>query len=393
MDFDLSLEQQMMVDTAEQISASFGPEYWREKDEEGVYPTDFISEIGAQGFFGLPVPAEYGGMGLGLTELVLAMEALCRGGGGGGPALGYLFGLLGNLSVLHHGNDEQKSRYLPDMASGAKICAFALSEPDAGTNSLNITTFARRDGDEFVISGGKWFITNIENSNLLLLVARTEKLVEGKNKAMGISLFLIDLPQAAITYTPIPKLGFNYYKSNTVFIEDLRVHQSCLLGEEGRGFYSLLETLNPERVLIAAGAVGTARLALSKAVDYANERKVFDALIGSHQGVQHPLAKAHAKVEAAWLTVLKAVALNDRDSNSKESGAFANIAKFVAVEACIEACYHGMQTYGGAGYAREYHQERWWREAQLFRLAPLTQQMTLNYIGQHVLGLPKSYRG
>jgi len=391
MDFDLSLEQQMMVDTAEQISARFGPEYWREKDEEGAYPADFIAEIGAQGFFGLPVPTAYGGMGLGLTELTLAMEALCRGGGGGGPALGYLFGLLGNLSILHHGNDEQKSRYLPDMASGAKICAFALSEPDAGTNSLNITTFARREGDEFVISGGKWFITNIENSNLLLLVARTEKPVEGKSKAAGISLFLVDLPQAAITYTPIPKHGFNYYKSNTVFIEELRVHQSCLLGQEGRGFYSLLATLNPERVLIAAGAVGTARLALSQAVEYAKERKVFDAPIGSHQGVQHPLAAAHAKVEAAWLTVLKAVTLNDRDSTSKEAGAFANMAKFVAVEACIEACYHAMQTYGGAGYAREYHQERWWREAQLFRLAPITQQMTLNYIGQHVLGLPKSY--
>jgi|TARA_B110000967_G_scaffold13401_1_gene12905 acyl-CoA dehydrogenase len=391
MDFDLSLEQQMMVDTAEQISARFGPEYWREKDEEGAYPADFIAEIGAQGFFGLPVPTAYGGMGLGLTELTLAMEALCRGGGGGGPALGYLFGLLGNLSILHHGNDEQKSRYLPDMASGAKICAFALSEPDAGTNSLNITTFARREGDEFVISGGKWFITNIENSSLLLLVARTEKPVEGKSKAAGISLFLVDLPQAAITYTPIPKHGFNYYKSNTVFIEELRVHQSCLLGQEGRGFYSLLATLNPERVLIAAGAVGTARLALSQAVEYAKERKVFDAPIGSHQGVQHPLAAAHAKVEAAWLTVLKAVTLNDRDSTSKEAGAFANMAKFVAVEACIEACYHAMQTYGGAGYAREYHQERWWREAQLFRLAPITQQMTLNYIGQHVLGLPKSY--
>ena len=391
MDFDLSLEQQMMVDTAEQISARFGPEYWREKDEEGAYPADFIAEIGAQGFFGLPVPTAYGGMGLGLTELTLAMEALCRGGGGGGPALGYLFGLLGNLSILHHGNDEQKTRYLPDMASGAKICAFALSEPDAGTNSLNITTFARREGDEFVISGGKWFITNIENSSLLLLVARTEKPVEGKSKAAGISLFLVDLPQAAITYTPIPKHGFNYYKSNTVFIEELRVHQSCLLGQEGRGFYSLLATLNPERVLIAAGAVGTARLALSQAVEYAKERKVFDAPIGSHQGVQHPLAAAHAKVEAAWLTVLKAVTLNDRDSTSKEAGAFANMAKFVAVEACIEACYHAMQTYGGAGYAREYHQERWWREAQLFRLAPITQQMTLNYIGQHVLGLPKSY--
>jgi len=391
MDFDLSLEQQMMADTAIQISARFDPEYWRDKDESGTYPSEFIAEIGKQGFFGLPVPEAYGGMGLGLTELSVAMEALCRGGGGGGPALGYLFGLLGNLSVLHHGNEEQKRRYLPDMATGKKISAFALSEPEAGTNSLNITTFARHEGDEFVINGGKWFITNIENSDALLLVARTEKPQEGKSKASGISLFLIDLPQAGITHTPIPKHGFNYYKSNQVFIEDLRVHESCLLGDEGRGFYNLLGTLNPERVLIAAGAVGTARLALSRAVIYAGERNVFGVPIGMHQAVQHPLAAAYAKVESAWLMVLKAATLNDIDNTDKAAGDFANMAKFVAVESCIEACYHAMQTYGGAGYAREYHQERWWREAQLFRLAPLTQQITLNYIGEHVLGLPKSY--
>lgn len=380
-----------MADTAIQISARFDPEYWRDKDESGTYPSEFIAEIGKQGFFGLPVPEAYGGMGLGLTELSVAMEALCRGGGGGGPALGYLFGLLGNLSVLHHGNEEQKRRYLPDMATGKKISAFALSEPEAGTNSLNITTFARHEGDEFVINGGKWFITNIENSDALLLVARTEKPQEGKSKASGISLFLIDLPQAGITHTPIPKHGFNYYKSNQVFIEDLRVHESCLLGDEGRGFYNLLGTLNPERVLIAAGAVGTARLALSRAVIYAGERNVFGVPIGMHQAVQHPLAAAYAKVESAWLMVLKAATLNDIDNTDKAAGDFANMAKFVAVESCIEACYHAMQTYGGAGYAREYHQERWWREAQLFRLAPLTQQITLNYIGEHVLGLPKSY--
>ena len=290
MDFDLSPEQQMMADTAIQISARFDPEYWRDKDESGTYPSEFIAEIGKQGFFGLPVPEAYGGMGLGLTELAVAMEALCRGGGGGGPALGYLFGLLGNLSVLHHGNEEQTRRYLPDMATGKKICAFALSEPDAGTNSLNITTFARREGDEFVINGGKWFITNIENSDALLLVARTEKPQEGKSKASGISLFLIDLPQAGITHTPIPKHGFNYYKSNQVFIEDLRVHESCLLGDEGRGFYNLLGTLNPERVLIAAGAVGTARLALSRAVIYAAGGRIRKGRVCVADGVKsgHP---------------------------------------------------------------------------------------------------------
>lgn len=391
MNFDLTLEQQMMVETAEQISARFDPEYWRDKDEKGEYPAEFMQEIGAQGFFGLPVPEKYGGMQLGLTEMVVAMEALCRGGGGGGPALGYLFGVLGTLSILHHGNEQQKQRYLPDMAAGKKICAFGLSEPDAGTNSLNITTHARREGNEFVINGAKWFITNMQNSDVILLVARTTKASDVSSKAQGISMFLIDLPNEGFKYTPIPKHGFNYYKSNQLFIEELRVGEDCLLGEEGRGFYNLLGTLNPERMMIAAGAVGTARLALGKAIEYANERNVFDALIGSHQGVQHPLAAAHAKVESAWLSVLQAATLHDQGKPDKAVGDVANMAKYVAVEACIEACYNAMQTYGGAGFAREYHQERWWREAQLFRLAPLTQQMTLNYIGQHVLGLPKSY--
>ncbi|MFK7731794.1 MAG: acyl-CoA dehydrogenase family protein [Pseudomonadales bacterium] len=390
MDFELSLEQQMMAETAEQIAAHFGPEYWGEKDEQGEFPSEFIQEIGAQGFFSLPVPEEFGGMALGITEMAVAMEALCRGGGGG-PSLGYLFGILGTLSILHHGNVEQKQRYLPDMASGKILSAFGLSEPDAGTNTLNISTSARRDGDDYVINGAKWFITNIENSDVILLIARTDTDKPAAKKAAGLSMFLIDLPAEGISYTPIPKHGFNYYKSNQVFIESLRVPASCLVGEEGKGFYNLMGTLNPERILIAAGAVGTAKLALARAVDYAKERSVFGVPIGSHQAVQHPLAAAMAKVESAWLMVLKAANMHDQGKANKAVGDIANMAKYVAVESCIEACYHSMQTYGGAGFAREYHQERWWREAQLFRLAPITQQMTLNYLGEHVLGLPKSY--
>ncbi|MFK7733277.1 MAG: acyl-CoA dehydrogenase family protein [Pseudomonadales bacterium] len=391
MDFELSAEQQMMATTAEQIAARFDPEYWREKDEQGEFPSEFVKEIGEQGFFSLPVPEEFGGMAMGLTEMAVAMEALCRGGGGGGPALGYLFGILGTLSILHHGSDEQKKAYLPDMASGKKLAAFGLSEPDAGTNTLNITTSAKRDGDSYLISGAKWFITNIENSDVILLVARTDTDKPAAKRSATLSTFLVDLPAEGISYTPIPKHGFNYYKSNQVFIDSLRVPASCLVGEEGSGFYNLMGTLNPERILIAAGAVGTAKLALNRAIEYANERSVFASPIGAHQAVQHPLAAAHAKVESSWLMVLKAASMHDQGQASKQVGDVANMAKFVAVESCIEACYHSMQTYGGSGYAREYHQERWWREAQLFRLAPITQQMTLNYLGEHVLGLPKSY--
>lgn len=277
MDFELSLEQQMMVDTAEQISAKFDPEYWREKDDSGEYPAEFIAELGAAGFFGLPVSEQYGGMETGITEMTVAMEALCRGGGGGGPALGYLFGVLGTLSIIAHGSDAQKQRYLPEMAAGNTICAFGLSEPNAGTNTLNIETFAERDGSDFVVNGGKWFITNFQNSDAILLVARTTKLKDCKSKAEGISMFLVDLPCDGFACDPIDKHGFNYYKSNQLFIENLRVSEGCLLGEEGRGFYNLMGTLNPERILIAAGAIGTGRLALNKAIEYANERSVLDS--------------------------------------------------------------------------------------------------------------------
>ncbi len=391
MNFDLTMEQQMIADTAIDIAKKYDPEYWREKDEKKEYPKEFLDEIGQLGFFGLTLSEEYGGSAAGLTDVALAMEGLCRGGGGGGPALGYLFGLLGTLSVSHHANAAQKNHYLPAFAAGEKTCSFALSEPNAGTNSLNIETFAHKDGDDYIINGGKWFITNIDNTDAVLIVARTTKKEDVKNKAAGISLFLVDLPAEGISYTPIDKHGYHYYKSFQVFFDNVRISKDCLLGEEGKGFYQLLGTLNPERILIASGACGTAKLALEHAIAYAKDRNVFGQPIGAHQAVQHPLAIAYAKVEAAWGQVLKAATLFDTGKSDKEVGDVANMAKYLAAEAAIEATYHAMQTLGGCGYAREYHVERWFRECQLFRLAPVTQQMTLNYLGEHVLGLPKSY--
>ncbi|WNC67332.1 acyl-CoA dehydrogenase family protein [Thalassotalea nanhaiensis] len=391
MNFDLTMEQQMIADMAADLAKKYDPEYWREMDENKQYPQEFMDEIGSLGFFGLPLAEKWGGADAGLTDVALAMEALCRGGGGGGPALGYLFGLLGNLSVAHHANDSQKEKYLPAFAAGEKTCAFALSEPNAGTNSLNIETFAKKDGDDYIINGGKWFITNIDNTDAVLIVARTTKKEDVKNKAAGISLFLVDLPAEGISYTPIDKHGYHYYKSFQVFFDNVRVSKDCLLGEEGKGFYQLLGTLNPERILIASGACGTAKLALEHAIEYAKERNVFGQPIGAHQAVQHPLAAAYAKVEAAWGQVLKAATLYDEGKSDKEVGDVANMAKWLAAESALEATHHAMQTLGGCGFAREYHVERWFRECQLFRLAPVTQQMTLNYLGEHVLGLPKSY--
>jgi acyl-CoA dehydrogenase len=385
----LTETQSMMVATAEAVAQRFGPEYWREHDENEAYPEAFIAALGEHGFFGVTVNEASGGSGQGLSELVLVMEALCRGGGGGGPALGYLFGLLGTMTLAHAAESERQLDDLRSLAAGEKLCAFALSEPDAGTNSFNISTTAIERDNDFVINGAKWFITNLQHSQRLLLVTQTQR--AGSNESCGLSLFLVDLPSEALTFTPTPKHGFNYYKSNQLFIDDLVVPKSALIGELGKGFASLAPTLNAERLLVAAGAVGTARLALQAAVGYAKEREVFKAPIGSHQAIQHPLAAAHAKLEAAWLMIAEAAALDDAGNSLERAAGMANMAKYVAVEAAIEACYQSLQTYGGAGYAREYHQERWWREVQLFRLAPLTQQMTLNFIGQHVLGLPKSY--
>lgn len=385
----LTETQAMMVATAEAVAQRYGPEYWREHDENETYPEAFISALGEHGFFGVTVPESLGGSGQGLSELVLVMEALCRGGGGGGPALGYLFGLLGTMTLAHAAASDEQLELLRALAGGEKLCAFALSEPDAGTNSFNISTTAVERTDDYLINGAKWFITNLQHSQNLLLVAQTQQ--AGSSESCGLSLFMVDMPAEALSFSPTPKHGFNYYKSNQLFIDNLAVPKSALIGTPGRGFASLAPTLNAERLLVAAGAVGTARLALQSAVGYAKEREVFQVPIGSHQAIQHPLAAAHAKLEAAWLAIVEAAALDDEGSRPERAAGMANMAKYVAVEAAIEACYQSLQTYGGAGYAREYHQERWWREVQLFRLAPLTQQMTLNFIGQHVLGLPKSY--
>ena len=391
LDYTLNDEQNMLVETSLALGAEFGPDYWRKKDDSQTYPTEFFEAMSKHGFYSLGLPEDLGGTPAGLTEIALAMEALCRGGAGGGPALGYLFGTLGANIIKSHGNSAQKATYLPGMAKGQKMCAFGLSEPDAGTNTLNINTYAARDGDDYVINGAKWYSTNIERSDAIVLVARTTKLEDSERRSDGISLFLIDLPNSGITFTPIEKHGFRYYKSNSVFLDNVRVSASSLIGTEGAGFSQLLGTLNPERILVAAAAIGVGRLAIKTSVAYANDRAVFGQPIGGHQAVQHPLAAAYSKLESAWDTVKRAAWMHDGGVSAVQVGAVSNMAKYLAVEAANEACSHAVQTHGGNGYAREYNVERWLREVQLFRLAPVTQQMTLNFIGERVLGMPRSY--
>jgi len=388
LDFELTAEQKMIVQTAADIAHDFGPEYWREKDKKHEFPEDFWKSLIEAGFTGIVVPEKYGGGGLGMFEMVLAMETLVSEGCGlAGEWFLCLSSVFGGLSISKHGNEAQKEKYLPQIAKGLEFC-LALTEPDAGTNTLNVKTMAVKDGDSYRVSGQKMFISGADRAKGALLVTRTTPLDKVAKRTLGLSLFVVDLPDPAVEIIPIEKHGINYSKTFEMYIENLRVPAENLLGEVDKGWYSVLDTLNPERMSFSAASCGLGLLAIGKAVDYAKERKVFDAPIGSYQGLQFPLADAKAKIEAARLLNYKAAVLYDK---GLECGADCNMAKVAAVDAGIQAVYHAMQTFGGYGYAVEYDVERWWREINLVRLAPVTHQMALAFIGQHVLGLPKSY--
>jgi len=388
LDFELTTEQKMIVETAADIARDFGPEYWREKDKKHEFPEDFWKSLGEAGFTGIVIPESHGGGGMGMSEMILAMETLVSEGCGlAGEWFLCLSSVFGGLSIAKHGTEVQKQKYLPKIAKGLEFC-LALTEPDAGTNTLNISTTAVQDEDSFVVNGQKMFISGADRAKGMLLVTRTTPLEKATKRTLGLTLFIVDLPNPAVEIIPIEKHGINYSKTFEVYISDLRVPAENLLGEVDKGWYSVLDTLNPERMSFSAAACGLGLLAIKKAVDYAKERKVFDAPIGAYQGVQFPLAEAKAKIEAARLLNYKAALLFDK---GMDCGAEANMAKVAAVEAGTSAVYHAMQTFGGYGYAIEYDVERWWREVNLIRLAPVTHQMALAFIGQHVLGLPKSY--
>jgi len=388
LDFELNAEQKMIVETATDIARDFGPEYWREKDKKHEFPEDFWKSLVEAGFTGIVVPESYGGGGMGMSEMILAMETLVSEGCGlAGEWFLCLSSVFGGLSIAKHGNEAQKQKYLPKIAKGLEFC-LGLTEPDAGTNTLNISTVAVRDGDDFVVNGQKMFISGADRAKGMLLVTRTTPIDKAPKRTLGLSLFVVDLPNSAVEIIPIEKHGINYSKTFEMYISDLRVPAENLLGEVDKGWYSVLDTLNPERMSFSAAACGLGLLAIKKAVDYAKERKVFDAPIGSHQAIQFPLAEAKAKIEAARLLNYKAAWLFDK---GMDCSAEANMAKVAAVDAGTSGVYHAMQTFGGYGYAVEYDVERWWREINLIRLAPVTHQMALAFVGQHVLGLPKSY--
>jgi acyl-CoA dehydrogenase len=388
LDLELTAEQKMVVKAASEVAKDFDPEYWRNKDKNHEFPEDFWKALVEAGFVGLGIPEKYGGGGMGMFEMILAMETLTSESCGlAGEWFLCLTSVFGGLSVLKHGNELQKDNYLPRICKGMEFC-LGLTEPDAGSNTLNIQTAAVETGDEYVVNGRKTLISGADRAKGMLLVTRTTPLEKAEKRTLGLSLFLVDLPDKAVEVTPIEKHGINYSKTCDVYITDLKIPRENLLGEKDKGWYLVLDTLNPERMSFSAAAAGLGLLAIKKAVEHAKQRKVFGAPIGSYQALQFPLAEAKAKIEAAKLLNYKAASLYDR---GQPCGAEANMAKVVAVEAGIQAVYHAMQTFGGYGYAVDYDVERWWREVNLTRLAPVTHQMALSFIGEHVLGLPKSY--
>lgn len=378
----------MIVQAASEIAKDFGPEYWREKDKTHTFPEDFWKALVEAGFVGLPIPEKYGGGGMGMFDMILAMETLTSESCGlAGTWFLCLTSIFGGFSIAKHGNESQKEKYLPKIAKGMEFC-LALTEPDAGTNTLNTQTMAMKEGDEYVVNGRKTFISGADRAKGMVLITRTTPIEKAPKRTLGLSLFLVDLPNPAIEVTPIEKHGIHYSKTCDVFITDLKLSKENLLGEEDKGWYLILDTLNPERMSFSAASGGIGLLAIKTAVEYAKQRKVFGVPIGSYQALQFPLAEAKAKIEASRLLNYRAAWLYDK---GQPCGAEANMAKVAAVEAGNQAVYHAMQTLGGYGYAVEYDVERWWREVNLIRLAPVTHQMALAFIGEHVLGLPKSY--
>lgn len=388
MDFELNDQQKMIQSEVRKLARSFDTEYWRDKDSKGQFPHEFFDAFAKNGWLEIAFPEQYGGSGLGVFEAAVVLEEVMASGAGCTGATPLHSSIFTAMPIVYHGTEEQKRKYIPRIARGELKLAISITEPNVGTDTARIRTMARRDGDEYVINGQKVWCSNAQNADKMLIITRTTPYEEVTKKTMGMSLFFADIHAPGVTIKEIPKLGRHAVDSNELFIENLRVPADDLIGKEDQGFYYLLTALNPERILVAAEAVGIGQACLDLAVRYANERIVFDRPIGMNQGIQFPLADSYSSLEVARLMVYKAAWLFD---NGMPCGKEANIAKLRAAEAAFEAADRALQTHGGYGYAQEYHIERLWREVRLYRLAPISQEMVLNYIGEHVLGLPKSY--
>lgn len=388
MDSSLTPEQREIRDAIFKICARFGDEYWLKKDKEGGFPFEFHEALAADGWLGIAMPENFGGSGLGITEAALMMQAIAESGAGMQGASAVHMNIFGLNPVIVFGTEEQKRRFLPPLIAGKEKSCFAVTEPNVGLDTTRLKTKAVREGNRYRVDGHKIWISTAQVADKVLLLARTTPLEEVKRPTEGLSLFYTTLDRTYVDVREIDKMGRKAVDSNELFIDGLPVPLEDRIGEEGQGFKYILHGMNPERILIAAEAVGIGRVALERASQYAKDRVVFGRPIGQNQGIQHPLAKAWMNLEAANLMVFKAAALYDQD---QPCGIEANAAKYLAGEAGFEACETAVLTHGGMGYAKEFHVERFLREVLITRIAPVSRELILSHVAEKALGLPKSY--
>ena len=388
MNFELTDEQQSIQAAIQKICQQFDDAYWLARDTDGTFPEDFVKAITEGGWLGIAMPEAYGGAGLGVTETAIMAHAIARSGAGMSGASAVHLNLFGPNPIVVFGTEEQKARLLPPLIKGQDRACFGVTEPDAGLNTTRLATRAVRDGDHYRINGRKLWTTTAQTANKILIIARTQDLADCKKPTDGLTLFFTDLNRDSIEVRLIDKMGRKAIDSNALFIDDLIVPVADRIGEEVDGWKCLLHGLNPERILIAAEAVGLGQAALEKASQYAKERVVFDRTIGKNQGIQHPLAENWMELEAAQLMVFKAASLYDA---GKPCGAEANAAKYLAAKAAFTACERAVLTHGGMGYAKEYHVERYLREIMIPVIAPISQELIKSFIAEQVLGQEKSY--
>ncbi len=379
MDFALSPEQQGIRDAIAKLCTRFDADYWRKRDRDGGFPAEFHQALARDGWLGIAMPQAYGGAGLGIAEAALMMQAIAESGAGFSGASAVHMNIFGLNPVVVFGTEAQKQRMLPPLVAGKERACFAVTEPNTGLNTRKLKTKAERTASGYLVSGQKVWISTAQVAEKVLLLARAEK---------GLTLFYTDFDRRRIEVREIEKMGRHAVDSNQVFFDALPVPEEDRIGEEGKGFEYILHGMNPERILIGAELVGLGRCAVARAAKYARERVVFERPIGQNQGIQHPLAANWMALEAAGLMVLKAASLYDA---GRPCGAEANAAKYLAGEACFDACQQAVMTHGGYGYAKEYDVERYLRESLVGRIAPITPQLILCYIAERVLGLPKSY--
>jgi acyl-CoA dehydrogenase len=387
MQFDESDTHSQIADAIDSLCSAYGDDYWAARDQDRRFPHEFHADLAGAGWLGIAMPQEFGGSGLGIGEAAVMMERIAATGAGMSGASAVHMNIFGLHPVVVHGSEEQKRRWLPPLIAGQDRACFAVTEPNSGLNTLGLKTRATLMDGYYLLTGQKVWISTAQVANKIMILARTSPVMEDR-PGEGLTLFYADLNRAAISVHEIEKMGRACVDSNELFIEALEIPVADRIGAEGQGFKYILDGLNPERILIASEAVGLGRAALRRASDYARSRVVFDRPIGANQGIQHPLARCWMELEAASLMVKKAAHLYD---SGRPCAAEANAAKFLAAEACYRTCEQAIFTHGGMGYAKEYHVERYLREAWIPRIAPISPHLILCFIAEKVLGLPKSY--